>query len=92
MQNSEISGEEQALTAAQAVEPTDEHLMAALSDEGRREKLVFSNDALVNAVIERYLDELSGAKSVPVVRGLSALCPVAKPKTLGEAKKIVDGF
>ena len=54
--------------------------------------MVFSNDALVNAVIERYLDELSGAKSVPVVRGLSALCPVAKPKTLGEAKKIVDGF
>ena len=35
MQNSEISGEEQALTAAQAVEPTDEQLMAALSDEAR---------------------------------------------------------
>ncbi len=92
MKNSENSGVAESASEAQTFEPTDEQLAAALSDAGRRERLVFSNDELVNAVIERYLDELSGIKSVPVVRGLSALCPVAKPKTLGEAKKIVDGF
>ena len=65
-------------------------LEKALADDEMKEKLIFGNERLVNEIIERYIDELSGF-SVPVVRGFSALSPLPKPKTLSEAKKIVDG-
>lgn len=70
---------------------SDEQIVRALGDEDVRERLIFGNLSLMNAVIERYLDELAGGKSVPVVRGYASLCPVRKPKTLEEAKRIVDG-
>lgn len=66
-------------------------LERALSDCEIKEKLIFGNEQLCNEVIGRYIEELSGGFSVPVVRGFSALSPLPKPKTLGEAKRIVDG-
>lgn len=69
---------------------SDELLLRALDDEGLRERLIYTNESLCNAVIARYLDELSGSASVPVVRGFAALHPLPRPKTLQEAKRIVD--
>ena len=65
----------------------------SIEDALKREEvrqLIYENDEIVNEIIERYLRSLS-CSSVPVVRGLSALTPVPKPKTLDEAKAIVDG-
>ncbi len=52
---------------------------------------VFSDEELCNEVIERYLSELARSECVPVVKGYSALCALPKPKTLEDAKKLVDG-
>lgn len=82
--------DEQAANGTATTDVTDTQVRAALRDAERRERLIFGDEALYNLIIERYLDELSGAASVPVVRGYSALRPVHKPKTLWEAKQIVD--
>ena len=67
-----------------------EALMRALSDTDVRERLIFGNEEICNEIISRYLDELSYPKSVPLVRGFSALSPLPRPKSLSEAKAIVD--
>lgn len=71
-------------------QPTDEMWQRVLADKEWCEQNVFGNETLCNAVIARYLDELSGRASVPVVHGFAALHPVKKPRTLQEAKEIVD--
>ncbi len=76
---------------ARAEEISDDVLIAALNDPARRERLIFADEALVNEVIGRYLDELAGRASVPVVRGFAALSPLPRPTNLREAKRIVDG-
>lgn len=62
-----------------------------LRQDEARERLIFGDEALVNEVIARYLLELERAPAIPVVRGYCALSPVPKPKTLDDAKRIVDG-
>lgn len=95
-QSVEKSANEGAATDAQRVDEGETHvsereIARALCDEGVRERLIYGNESLMNAVIGRYLDELAGGSSVPVVRGYASLRPVRKPKTLEEAKRIVDG-
>ncbi|MDE7394536.1 MAG: hypothetical protein K2M95_00230 [Clostridiales bacterium] len=51
---------------------------------------VLANEAICNEVIARYLSELYEQRPAPVLRGKSALCPIPRPHTLQEAKKIVD--
>lgn len=70
---------------------SDEMLAAALSDTARCAPLVYADEALCNEIIERYLAELAGTPQVPSVRGYAALTPIPKPKTLAQAKRIVDG-
>lgn len=82
--------DEQAANGTATADVTDTQVRAVLQDAERRERLIFGDEALYNLIIERYLEELSGAVGVPVVRGYSALRPVRKPKTLLEAKQIVD--
>ena len=67
-----------------------EELLRALSDSTVRERLIFGNEEICNEVIRRYLDELAQPKGVPLVRGFSALSPLPRPKSLSEAKAIVD--
>lgn len=54
-------------------------------------ELALADENICNAVIEKYLGELESASHVPTVRGYSALSIIPKPKTLEDAKKIVDG-
>ena len=70
---------------------SDEAVQRALSDPARRARLLTANEALFNDVIAAYLDELCGTAAVPVMRGFGALSPLPRPRTLEEAKKIVDG-
>ena len=91
--NSEIIEDNVQVTTDEITQDTKseitQEIRNALNSEEVRQ-LIYENDEIVNEVIERYLRSLSGS-SVPVVRGLSALTPVPKPKTLSEAKAIVDG-
>lgn len=72
-------------------EITDEQLRQAIADPVRRERLVFADEQLCNEVIARYLTELAATPAVPTLRGFAALSPLPKPRTLSEAKDIVDG-
>lgn len=65
-------------------------LLRALSEEEVRERLIFGNEELCNEIIGRYLDELTYPRGVPLVRGFSAISPLPVPKSLDEAKAIVD--
>lgn len=67
-----------------------EELLRALGDREVRERFIFGNEEICNEVIRRYLDELATPKSVPIVRGFSALSPLPRPRSLMEAKAIVD--
>lgn len=67
-----------------------EAIEEALKSGDAREKLIFANEEICNEVIVRYLEELSSAPKVPIVRGYSALSPLSKPRTLSDAKRIVD--
>lgn len=69
---------------------TDEFLLKELKGE-RLLNMVLADERICNAVIAKYLDDISGAHSVPVIKGYSALSVLPKPKTLEDAKKIVDG-
>ncbi len=89
-EKNEAAGAVPSGAATGAEELTDERIKEALRDGARRERVLFADETLVNEVIGRYLEELAAA-SVPVVRGFSALRPVRKPRTLAEAKEIVDG-
>lgn len=51
---------------------------------------VFADERICNEVIARFLGELYEHRPAPVVRGRSALCPIPRPRTLQEAKRIVD--
>ena len=51
---------------------------------------ILENEQVCNEVIARFLSELYEQKTAPVVRGKSALCPIPRPRSLEEAKKIVD--
>ncbi len=53
---------------------------------------IFANEKLCNEIIARFLQELGGQKSAPVVGGHSALSPGARPQTLGAPKKIGGQF
>ena len=70
---------------------SDEQLFYKLKEGGNLEKIVLSDEQLCNAVVERYIDELACAPHVPVVRGYCALRVSPRPKTLEDAKRIVDG-
>lgn len=70
---------------------SDEQLFDKLKEGGNLEKIVLSDEQLCNAVVERYIDELACAPHVPVVRGYCALRVLPRPKTLEDAKRIVDG-
>lgn len=83
-----IDNREEENTVTAAKRDITQEIKNALGREEVRE-LIYGNDEIVNEVIERYLRSLS--RGVPVVRGLSALAPVRRPKTLSEAKAIVDG-
>ena len=90
-EKNEAAGAVPSGAATDAEELTDVRIKEALRDSARRERVLFADETLVNEVIGRYLEELAAAASVPVVRGFSALRPVRKPRTLAEAKEIVDG-
>ena len=68
---------------------TNEEVQALLN---RPEVLeaVLSSEAICNEVIARFLSELYEQKPAPTLRGKSALCPIPRPRSLEEAKKIVD--
>ena len=73
-----------------AAQPDYETLRKALQSDEMREKLVFCDQEICNEVISRYMEELERTAFVPSVRGFSALAPVSKPRTLSDAKRIVD--
>ena len=51
---------------------------------------IFADEALCNEVIARFISELYAQKPAPTLRGKSALLPIPRPRSLEEAKKIVD--
>lgn len=87
----EKNAREQIRQATGQTIPTDDDIARALRQKDVCERLVLCNEEIVNAVIGRYLEELCGSASVPVVRGFASLSPLRKPHTLQEAKDIVDG-
>ena len=86
------TGGETREAANKALREADEYdnLSRALRDRDVRERLIFGNEEICNEIITRYLDEMSAPRSVPLVRGFSAISPLPRPKSLDEAKAIVD--
>lgn len=64
------------------------------SNESFLQKYIFSNNNIKNKIVTDYFNALNGVKSPTLIASQkgseSVLSPVSKPKTLSEARKIVE--
>lgn len=87
----ELEAENDRLQANAASE--DEILSRALESDAVIDEKIRSSKRITNLIIADYLASLGRGYVAPVLKegtGRSALTPVRKPKTLGEAKKLAD--